>query len=44
MPTDTRKITGVRGEEEAARFLADRPYLPSARAHEVLAVHRRARV
>ena len=29
--------------EEAARFLADRPYLPSARAAEVLAVHRRAR-
>ena len=29
--------------EEAARFLADRPYLPSARAGEVLAVHRRAR-
>jgi hypothetical protein len=28
---------------EAARFLADRPYLPSARAGEVLAVHRRAR-
>ena len=22
MPTDTRKITGDRGEEEAARFLA----------------------
>ena len=22
MPTDTRRITGVRGEEEAARFLA----------------------
>ena len=22
MPTDTRKITGIRGEEEAARFLA----------------------
>lgn len=30
-------------EAEAARFLADRPYLASARAHEVLAVHRRAR-
>ena len=30
-------------EEEAARFLADRPYLASARADEVLAVHRRAR-
>jgi hypothetical protein len=29
--------------EEAARFLADRPYLPSARTGEVLAVHRRAR-
>jgi hypothetical protein len=29
--------------DEAARFLADRPYLPSARAGEVLAVHRRAR-
>ncbi len=29
-------------EAEAARFLADRPYLPSARAGEVLAVHRRA--
>ena len=27
---------------EAARFLADRPYLPSERAGEVLAVHRRA--
>jgi len=31
-------------EAEAARFLADRPYLASARAHEVIAVHRRARV
>jgi hypothetical protein len=30
-------------ESEADRFLADRPYLPSARAAEVLAVHRRAR-
>ncbi len=30
-------------EDEAARFLADRPYLASARAGEVLAVHRRAR-
>jgi hypothetical protein len=30
-------------ESEAARFLTDRPYLPSARANEVLAVHRRAR-
>jgi hypothetical protein len=30
-------------EAEAARFLADRPYLPSVRANEVLAVHRRAR-
>ena len=29
-------------EAEAARFLADRPYLASARAHEVVAVHRRA--
>ena len=29
-------------EAEAARFLADRPYLPSAQAGEVLAVHRRA--
>jgi hypothetical protein len=29
-------------EAEAARFLADRPYLPSARAGEVLAVHRRS--
>jgi len=29
-------------EAEAARFLADRPYLPSARAGDVLAVHRRA--
>ena len=29
-------------ESEAARFLADRPYLPSARAGEVLATHRRA--
>jgi hypothetical protein len=28
-------------EAEAARFLAGRPYLPSARAGEVLAVHRR---
>ena len=30
-------------ESEAAGFLADRPYLPSARAEEVLATHRRAR-
>jgi hypothetical protein len=30
-------------QSEAARFLADRPYLPSVRANEVLAVHRRAR-
>ncbi len=30
-------------QAEAARFLADRPYLPSVRASEVLAVHRRAR-
>jgi hypothetical protein len=29
--------------EEATRFLTDRPYLPSARAGEVLATHRRAR-
>jgi hypothetical protein len=29
-------------EAEAARFLADRPYLPSGRADEVLTVHRRA--
>jgi hypothetical protein len=29
--------------EEAARFLTDRPYLPSTRADEVLATHRRAR-
>jgi hypothetical protein len=29
--------------DEAARFLADRPYLASARTNEVLAVHRRAR-
>ena len=29
-------------EAEAARFLADRPYLPSARAGEILAVHRKA--
>ena len=29
--------------DEAARFLAERPYLPSERAGEVLAVHRRAR-
>jgi hypothetical protein len=28
--------------DEAARFLAERPYLPSARAGEVIAVHRRA--
>jgi hypothetical protein len=30
-------------EQEAARFLADRPYLPSVRTGEVLAVHRTAR-
>ena len=29
--------------EEATRFLTDRPYLPSVRAGEVLATHRRAR-
>jgi hypothetical protein len=29
-------------EAEAADFLADRPYLPSVRADDVLAVHRRA--
>jgi hypothetical protein len=29
--------------EEATRFLTDRPYLPSARAGEVLATHRRTR-
>jgi len=29
-------------EEEATRFLSDRPYLPSARAGDTLAVHRRA--
>jgi hypothetical protein len=29
--------------EEATEFLTDRPYLPSARAGEVLATHRRAR-
>jgi len=29
-------------EAEAARFLAERPYLPAARAGEVLAMHRRA--
>jgi hypothetical protein len=28
-------------EEEAARFLSERPYLPSARAGDTLAVHRR---
>ena len=28
--------------EEAARFLAERPYLPSERAGDVVAVHRRA--
>ncbi len=28
--------------DEAARFLADRPYLPSERAGEVVALHRRA--
>ena len=28
--------------EEARRFLADRPYVPSARLQETLAVHRRA--
>jgi hypothetical protein len=34
---------GRRGaEEEAASFLSDRPYLPSARAGDTLAVHRRA--
>jgi hypothetical protein len=30
-------------ESEAAHFLADRPYLPSVRAGEVIAVHRTAR-
>jgi hypothetical protein len=30
-------------QAEAARFLADRPYLPAARAGDVLATHRRAR-
>jgi hypothetical protein len=30
-------------EAEGARFLAGKPYLPSARTDEVLAVHRRAR-
>ena len=30
-------------EAEAARFLAERPYLPSSRANEVVAMHRRAR-
>jgi hypothetical protein len=30
-------------EAEAAGFLADRPYLPAARAGDVLATHRRAR-
>jgi hypothetical protein len=30
-------------EAEAAGFLAERPYLPSSRAGDVLAVHRRAR-
>jgi hypothetical protein len=30
-------------EAEAARFLADRPYLPSVRTSEVIAVHRTAR-
>jgi hypothetical protein len=30
-------------EEEAARFLADRPYLPAVRTGEVLAVHRSVR-
>ena len=30
-------------ESEAARFLSDRPYLPSVRTGEVLAVHRTAR-
>jgi hypothetical protein len=29
-------------EEEAARFLSGRPYLPSARAGDTLAIHRRA--
>jgi hypothetical protein len=29
--------------DEAARFLAERPYLPSARAGDVVAVHRRLR-
>jgi hypothetical protein len=30
-------------QAESARFLADRPYLPAARAADVLATHRRAR-
>ena len=29
--------------DEAARFLAERPYLPSERAGDVVAVHRRLR-
>jgi hypothetical protein len=29
--------------DEAARFLAERPYLPSERAGDVVAVHRRPR-
>jgi len=29
-------------EREAARFLADRPYLPSTLAGETVALHRRA--
>jgi hypothetical protein len=28
--------------EEAARFLAERPYLPAASAGDIVAVHRRA--
>jgi hypothetical protein len=37
--------TYARGDavDEAARFLAERPYLPSERAGDVLAVHRRVR-
>ena len=34
--------SGDEAIEEARRFLADRPYVPSARLQETLAVHRRA--
>jgi hypothetical protein len=34
--------SGDEAIDEARRFLADRPYVPSARLQETLAVHRRA--